>query len=136
MEACVSVGPVPYPPRSLVPVRRVGVLIHGLRTVSTANAREHWRARAERSRNERAAVRAHFQHEQIAPLEFGETCVVKLTRIGPARMDSDNVIGSFKAIRDQVADCLGVDDGDEATIVFKYAREKGEFAVRIELEVA
>lgn len=37
---------------------------------------------------------------------------VLFTRCGPRALDSDNVQGSAKAVRDAIAACLGVDDAD------------------------
>jgi hypothetical protein len=65
--------------------------------------------------------------------------VVTLTRIGPRDLDSDNLAGSAKAVRDAVARWLGVDDGPRAPVEWRYAQErpaKGakRYAVRITIE--
>ncbi len=114
----------------------VGFTIYGMRTYSLANQREHWHSKSDRARKEKLAVRAHCQHERIPPPRNGQTVVVTLTRVGPVRMDSDNAIGSLKHVRDGIAEWLGLDDGDEERIVFKYQREKGPYAVRVELVIA
>ena len=36
---------------------------------------------------------------------------VRLTRQAPRQLDTDNLSSSFKAMRDGVADALGIDDG-------------------------
>jgi hypothetical protein len=59
--------------------------------------------------------------------------VVRLTRIGPRKLDSDNVAGACKATRDGVADWLGVDDGDESRVRWVYAQERGAYGVRVEV---
>jgi hypothetical protein len=59
---------------------------------------------------------------------------VLLTRFGPRRMDSDNSIAGLKAVRDEVAKQLGVDDGNEKEITFDYAQERGEYAVAIRID--
>lgn len=38
---------------------------------------------------------------------------VQLTRVSPRSIDSDNLSGSLKAVRDAVAEWLGVDDADD-----------------------
>ncbi|WP_230682079.1 hypothetical protein, partial [Streptococcus pneumoniae] len=38
--------------------------------------------------------------------------VVRITRVGPRRLDDDNLARAAKALRDGVADWLGCDDGD------------------------
>lgn len=52
----------------------------------------------------------------------------------PQRMDSDNLASSFKATRDAIAACIGIDDGK---IIWTYAQEpntKDEHAVRVEID--
>ena len=100
-----------------------------IRTVSGANVREHWAKRAKRARVERYGC-------YIATPVAKVPCSVKLVRIAPRPLDSDNLAISFKACRDGIADRLGVDDGD-SRIDWQYAQEKGEpkqYAIRIEIE--
>jgi hypothetical protein len=49
-------------------------------------------------------------------------------------MDGDNSIGSLKAVRDGVADALGIDDGDPR-LTWEYRQETGPFGVRIYLDL-
>lgn len=61
---------------------------------------------------------------------------VILTRIAPRALDDDNLQGAFKAIRDGIADKLGVADNHPG-LTFLYAQERGkprEYAVRITLQ--
>ena len=56
---------------------------------------------------------------------------IELTRLAPRRLDSDNLAGSCKHIRDGIADWFGVDDGD-ARYQWAYAQEKSkEYGVRV-----
>lgn len=60
---------------------------------------------------------------------------VKLVRISPGELDDDNVRGAMKAIRDEVAEWIGLDDRDPL-IVWKYGQEKadrGTAGVRVEV---
>ena len=64
-----------------------------------------------------------------------QLCTVTLTRIAPRKLDCDNLRGALKAVRDGVADWLGVDDGSER-ITWKYAQERGKpkwHSVRVEV---
>ena len=110
-----------------------------LRTVSEANQREHWAKRAKRAKGQRAttcmALRANLalakQHWQ---LKNGGVAVV-LTRIGPGTLDSDNLRGACKAVRDGVADALGINDADHRCR-WIYAQKRGrarEYAVEIHI---
>ena len=103
-----------------------------IRTQSEANSREHWRPKAKQARIQRAAAAM-----VIKPLikDVPENIVVTLTRIAPCKLDTDNLARSFKAIRDGVADALGIDDGSER-ITWLYAQRKGgvrEYAVLVEI---
>ncbi len=68
-------------------------------------------------------------------MEEGRGVPVTFTRVGPRRLDSDNVQGTLKGIRDEVAKQLGVDDGD-MRFVWGYAQEIGEYAVKVLIETA
>ena len=72
-----------------------------------------------------------------ATLESGERnrYVVTLTRISVGYLDDDNLRGSFKGVRDAVAEWLGIDDGHER-IRFAYRQEgakRGTSGIRIEV---
>jgi hypothetical protein len=71
---------------------------------------------------------------------------VTLTRYSPGVLDDDNLQRALSAVRDGVADALGVKDNDKR-LSFRYAQEKvkrftagrvpaSKYAVRIEIESA
>lgn len=67
-------------------------------------------------------------------------CTVTLTRIAPRALDEgDNLPGgTFKNVRDGVADWLGVDDAD-TRVNWRYAQVRGapkQYAARIEIAPA
>lgn len=102
-----------------------------LRIHSVANRREHWATRARRTKRDRAAALAIPRH-WLPELP----CVVTLTRIAPRKLDDDNLQSGFKALRDGVADRLGVDDADPR-VTWRYHQERGqagEYAARVEVE--
>ncbi len=104
-----------------------------IKTVSEANRREHWAERAERVRQQRSLARMMLA-TNTARAPVG-ALRIRLTRIAPGMLDSDNVHGALKAVRDGVADYLGVDDGDES-LTWEVAQERGApktYAVRIEI---
>ena len=109
------------------------VLYHiPVRTVSEANRRDHWAKKAARAKRQRGiaafVIKTDFRVDLPA--------VVTLTRIGPRKLDSDNLAGAFKAVRDGIADAFGVDDGDDR-YTWRYEQRKGapkEYAVTITIE--
>jgi hypothetical protein len=99
-----------------------------LRIESTLNRREHWAKRAQRTKLHRFAALAVQPH----PLP----CVVRMIRIAPRKLDDDNNIAGFKALRDGIAKRLGVDDADPR-VKWEYDQERGrakEYAVRVEIK--
>jgi hypothetical protein len=104
-----------------------------IKTVAGLNAREHWRTRHRRVRAER--LFAFHGIRQLGLKVIPVPVVVVMTRLSPRTLDSDNLQGALKAIRDGVADALGMADNDPR-IEWRYAQEKcgrGDFGVRIEV---
>ena len=102
--------------------------IPGLRTVSESNMREHWAQRAKRVKNQRGLVRMYMSriiYKTSLPR------LVRLIRFGPRKLDSDNLSRALKAVRDQVAEQLGIDDGDER-VAWCCVQERGPVGVTIE----
>lgn len=112
MTAAVSLAPIEVP----------------LRTGSGLNAREHPMARARRVKAERDCVHWMLVGKPRPELP----CVVTLTRIAPsAGLDDDNLVGALKAVRDQVALWLGVDDKHRDQVRYRYEQVRGAWAVQI-----
>jgi len=123
----------------------VNVLIP-IQAVSEANAREHWRVKAKRVREQKDWVALKLL--EISPkASFQLPAEVSFTRYGIRDLDSDNLAGSFKAIRDAVALWLGCGDGPSDPVVWLYAQlplkkvtslalsNKGwKFAIQIEIK--
>lgn len=99
----------------------------GLRLVSLANQREHWRPKAARAKKQRAAaqllVRAALREPRGEPFHFPVAVII--TRIAPRVLDDDNLAGAAKSVRDGVADALGIDDRDPR-VKWAVAQRKGK----------
>jgi hypothetical protein len=103
------------------------------RVESEMNRREHWTRRRKRFAEHKQAVAYSWPKPRYR--DYGGRVVVTLTRIAPRRMDCDNLASGFKAIRDEIARTIGIDDGDPR-VTWVYAQEKGgvkEYAVRIRI---
>lgn len=101
-----------------------------LKTVSGMNAREHWRKRARRVKAEREAV--GWVVATVKPPKL--PCTVTLTRLAPSNgLDSDNLQSSQKAVRDALAQWLGIDD-KSPLVTWKYdQRRDKEYGVVVEV---
>jgi len=97
----------------------------------TLNSRLHWAERKRLVEQERRMVWLRFPKQFVGMMrEPNATAVIKLTRIGPREMDSDNVQGALKAIRDEIALRLGLDDGDKR-YTWEYEQRIGHYCVEI-----
>jgi len=105
-----------------------------VRTWSEANQRGHWGKRARRAKKQREAARLLVRAARVVLPKSGPVAIT-LTRIAPRALDTDNLVSGLKAVRDGLADALGVDDGS-SRIEWRYAQEKGkpgEYSVRVEI---
>lgn len=121
------------------------VVVAFIKTVSEANAHEHWRARQKRAKAQRSAaliltssyaLQAGVMVRRGGAVELAGPMVVTLTRIAPRALDSDNLAGSAKHVRDGVADALGIDDRNPI-VEWRYAQRRGapkQYAVEIRIE--
>jgi len=107
-----------------------------MRLLSEANIHQHWRKKHERNKKQQAAVRLTWLSKRPC---VSLPCKVSLTRSGPRKLDYDNLVYAFKAIRDEVAGLLipgrkdGQADSDER-IEWIYSQEIGLYGICIEIE--
>lgn len=82
-----------------------------VRLVSGANLREHWAVKSKRSRLHRADA-AICTRAALTGGFLHLPATITIERVGKRKLDSDNLAISAKAVRDGIADALGIDDGD------------------------
>lgn len=80
-----------------------------IRTVSEANFREHWASRVRRKKAQQRE--AGFVWRALG-IRVALPAVITFTRHSSQLLDSDNLAGAFKHVRDEIARQIGVDDGD------------------------
>lgn len=97
-----------------------------LKTKSTTNQRGHWAKKARPAKTQREAAALAMPRFKLAPV-----LLVTLTRVAPRELDSDNLHAALKSVRDGVADAMGLKDDRNPLVVWDYAQERGEDAVRI-----
>lgn len=104
-----------------------------IRIESVDNLREHFMAKAKRTREHRQAL---WWHLKAAKAPHALPCTVTLTRIAPRPLDGhDNLRAGLKAAVDGVSDWLQTKDNDPR-ITWAYAQERGEpktYALRVEI---
>ena len=101
-----------------------------LRLGTGQNMREHFRVRAKRVKAERHAVAWAANAKPRPPNTM--PLVVHIVRVSPGTvpLDSDNLSGAGKAVRDQLADWLGRNDGHDS-VTWTYGQRKGPWGVEI-----
>jgi hypothetical protein len=88
------------------------------------------------SASQRAFV-AQVIGSQLERVRGAEQVRVTLVRICCGVLDDDNLRGALKAVRDEVAAWLGIDDGDVPRLRFEYDQQvckRGYRAVRVEVD--
>ena len=103
------------------------------RLESSANLREHWRARAARARVTREMAWALCR---VQPwMEYPAELRVTLKRVAPsAGLDDDNLAAAFKAVRDGIADKLGLRSDRDPRVSWRYEQARGKWAVEVAIE--
>lgn len=101
-----------------------------IKTISTLNARESWMVKAKRIAKERKAT-----HLLFPPVVVPKLFRVRMTRVSPGELDSDNLAGALKGVQDAIAYRLGVDDGNRGPVIWERMQEKGPAAVRVEIRL-
>jgi hypothetical protein len=92
-------------------------------TLSELNTHEHWTLKARRvKRQRREAHKICLISGKGFKLSETSKIEITLTRLAPRTLDSDNLVGALKAVRDGVADWLGIDDGSDR-IIWNYNQE-------------
>jgi hypothetical protein len=95
-----------------------------VKTQTEANANEHWRTRHGRASAQRKCTASTLLFVGRHAVQF--PLVVRMTRVGARKLDSDNAHGALKHVRDQIADWLGIDDGREDLVTWEVAQETGK----------
>jgi hypothetical protein len=94
--------------------------------------------KAEKTKTQRQTVKLLLRQLRAVPRVVNgqpNRYEVKFVRISAGELDDDNLRGALKAIRDEVAEWIGLDDRDPL-IVWKYDQEKAErgtAGVRVEV---
>lgn len=113
-----------------IPLKGKSMIIHiPMKLPSLANTRMHWRAMDRLKKSQKQIVRCHLPNDAV--VVFPAT--VTLTRIGKRTLDSDNLAGAFKYVRDEIARYMGVDDGSPL-YTWRYEQRKGEYGIEIKIE--
>jgi hypothetical protein len=97
---------------------------------SEANTRCHWAARQRRFKDQRAKLRREMAGVMGAFIAVknllvgGRRASVSFTKLGGRAVDSDNLAGAFKGLRDEVAEWLGLDDASPL-VAWSYDQSPG-----------
>lgn len=99
---------------------------------SLLNLRMHWTKLLRMKKKQREEVCIALRNVTIPPLPLR----VILTRVGPRKLDDDNLQGAFKYVRDEIARKVGVDDGSSLyTWEYRQRNDPGNKKYLIEIEI-
>lgn len=109
---------------------------------SAANLREHWAVKAKRVEAQRKMTALRLKTQGLEWLAHAKRilgnermrvgCI--LTRVAPRQLDDDNLQSAFKALRDEVAAQVGIDDGSDRWH-WEYHQRKGAPGVEVVLQI-
>ena len=110
-----------------------------LRIVSESNMREHWAKKNTRRRLQHNAISMCVK-PKLAFVKL--PCQITLIRIAPRNLDDDNLLASFKGVRDKLAALLTGDDrpgraDSDPRLQWKYEQKKGlpkSYSILIRIE--
>jgi hypothetical protein len=103
-----------------------------MKVVSMANMRMHWAVKAKLVKSQRQKAFNALASVAAPP---APPCTIVLTRVAPRALDGDNLQSGFKAVRDGVADWLGIDDGSQL-VEWQYRQRPGTVKTyKVEIEV-
>lgn len=95
------------------------VTVSPIEIKSEMNTRSsHW-ARYKRFEEQKKAVQACWLEQMPRGWRPQKQTAITLVRHGSRKLDRDNLASSFKAVRDQIAKMIGIDDGDD-TVQYIY----------------
>lgn len=95
---------------------------------SLSNLRMHWTRFACLKRKQKVATRICIPVEEIPPPPL----LITITRIGPRKLDDDNLANACKYVRDQIATAVGIDDGSDQ-YTWRYEQKTGRYGVDVEI---
>lgn len=102
-----------------------------IRLRSLLNTRMHWRAMARLKKEQRKATKLSLVGKSLPPPPL----IVTITRIGPRKLDGDNLQGACKYVRDQIAEHVGIDDGSPLYTWTYKQRNDGRHQYGVEVEI-
>ncbi len=95
---------------------------------SLANVRLHWRAMDALKKKQKLATKLCMRDVKLpAP-----PLLVTITRVGPRKLDDDNLASACKYVRDAIAKVVGIDDGSDL-YTWRYAQRTGTYGVDVEI---
>jgi len=106
---------------------------------SLANQRLHFGVKASQAARQRKTVARALRRHVVSHRLRDEGIDVLLVRVSPCKLDGDNLQRAFKAVRDQVADWLDLDNDRDPRVRWCYEQavdeqhRKGYQAARITL---
>lgn len=101
-----------------------------VKLASEANIRDGVKPKIRRKKEVKLAVRSALE---LVPKVITLPCVVTMIRLGPRKLDSDNLATACKPVRDVLAEWIGIDDADERIQWKTKQKQSKDYLVRVRL---
>ena len=88
----------------------------------------HWYKLSNITKKQKKATKRSLRGLVIPPLPL----LITITRIGPHKLDDDNVASACKYIRDEIARAVNVDDGSPL-YTWRCEQRTGKYGVDVEI---
>jgi hypothetical protein len=103
--------------------------------LTSLNGREHWRPKAARVKAQRSLVALVLRGTVVKQMLTMSPLVVTITRSAPSEgLDDDNLVGSAKHVRDQIADELGLPNDRDKRVTWRVEQRRGPWGVHVQIE--
>lgn len=103
-----------------------------IRLPSLLNTRKSWRAMLSLKNKQKRATAVCIRKAQETARLPRVPLLVTITRVGPRKLDDDNLAGAAKYVRDEIARAVGVDDGS-TLYTWRYEQRVGKYGVEVEI---
>lgn len=107
-----------------------------IRTFSESNLSDHWTEKNKRKKQQRFLINSYMNYIKKS---IKTPCIIKLTRIAPRKLDSDNLVSSFKFVRDAISDLIkpgmapGRSDAEGIDFMYDQSHRTKQYAIKVEI---
>jgi len=100
-----------------------------LKLPSLVNTFKNWRSHIALKKKQKLTTQRYIKKVETFP---SPPLLITITRVGPKKLDDDNLAISCKYVRDEIARTVGIDDGSPL-YTWIYKQRAGKYGVEVEI---